>query len=416
MSTALKILAGALRRGAGMAMDDRWITVHPNGPEAKGRPALISESGIIKGGMGGKFKGQKISEVRKSFVGPKTPTSAQKRAATIAKKKGVRPAPAPKPAVKTKKNSSEKSKQSPNISQNELSFKEVLDQYKTKSEAEKLEKVKELDKLIDDYKALKVDLTQPQLKNCVLEKYIAQYGHKYAEEVLTSTVKTVAWQAFLDRVERFAIEKRKAEMNPETIANVKQGKPMSLKAADGKSVNPFFWKGGDYRINCQSCTLAYELRCRGYNVEARPRGSVESGGSGQTGTDLSYKSWAAYIDVNTGLPPRRIEIKCSNTRDESECMKMLNDIDAKIMKPGERYAFKCGWVGMNNGHIFNMAKDSSGEMHLIDSQTGEFLTGKRDICNKYFREACQMRDMEIFRIDNTQITQEFQGVLRSKRA
>lgn len=62
---------------------DKWITVHPGGkgPRANGKgnkggtPVLIDgETGRIKGGMGGKFTGQKIGEVRKSFVGPKTPS------------------------------------------------------------------------------------------------------------------------------------------------------------------------------------------------------------------------------------------------------------------------------------------------------------------------------------------------------
>ena len=59
----------------------KWITVHPNGKgmtksgvKAKGQPVLIDgETGEVLGGMGGKFTGQKIDEVRKSFVGPKTP-------------------------------------------------------------------------------------------------------------------------------------------------------------------------------------------------------------------------------------------------------------------------------------------------------------------------------------------------------
>ena len=42
---------------------DRWITVKPNGPNAKGAPVQISEGGIIQGGMGGKFDGQHISKV-----------------------------------------------------------------------------------------------------------------------------------------------------------------------------------------------------------------------------------------------------------------------------------------------------------------------------------------------------------------
>lgn len=41
----------------------KWITVHPNGAENKGRPALIDgESGQILGGMGGKFNGARIEK------------------------------------------------------------------------------------------------------------------------------------------------------------------------------------------------------------------------------------------------------------------------------------------------------------------------------------------------------------------
>ena len=44
--------------------DPKWITVHPNGEENKGRPALLdSETGEVLGGMGGKFNGKHISAV-----------------------------------------------------------------------------------------------------------------------------------------------------------------------------------------------------------------------------------------------------------------------------------------------------------------------------------------------------------------
>lgn len=57
-----------------LAMDSRWITVKPNGAENKGSPVKIDESGRVEAGMGGKFNGEKINEVRKSFVGAKTPS------------------------------------------------------------------------------------------------------------------------------------------------------------------------------------------------------------------------------------------------------------------------------------------------------------------------------------------------------
>lgn len=66
-----------LKFRTGMAQDDKWITVKPNGENAKGRPVLLGENGEIKAGMGGKFNGQRISEARKSFTGPRI-TQAQR--------------------------------------------------------------------------------------------------------------------------------------------------------------------------------------------------------------------------------------------------------------------------------------------------------------------------------------------------
>lgn len=60
-----------------LAMDNRWITVKPNGAENKGTPVEIDDSGRVVKGMGGKFKGEKINEIRKDFVGAKTPSKEQ---------------------------------------------------------------------------------------------------------------------------------------------------------------------------------------------------------------------------------------------------------------------------------------------------------------------------------------------------
>ena len=61
-----------------LAMDEEWITVHPNGREHKGNPVLI-DGGVVKAGMGGKFNGQKLSEIKKGFTGPKTPVGGVKK-------------------------------------------------------------------------------------------------------------------------------------------------------------------------------------------------------------------------------------------------------------------------------------------------------------------------------------------------
>ena len=61
-----------------------WITVHPNGKENKGRPALIdSATGQVLGGMGGKFNGKHISKAHTKS----TPKEIKKQLNGISKEK-----------------------------------------------------------------------------------------------------------------------------------------------------------------------------------------------------------------------------------------------------------------------------------------------------------------------------------------
>ena len=65
-----------------MAFDaERWITVHPNGKESKGQPALIDGEGTVKGGMGGKFNGKNIKDAHgtKKFTSHETNAETEAR-------------------------------------------------------------------------------------------------------------------------------------------------------------------------------------------------------------------------------------------------------------------------------------------------------------------------------------------------
>ena len=90
MNTQQRAILSKARRL--LAMDSRWITVKPNGAENKGSPVKIDESGRIEAGMGGKFNGEKINEVRKSFVGAKTPSKEYLAAAAKPKSEKKPPA------------------------------------------------------------------------------------------------------------------------------------------------------------------------------------------------------------------------------------------------------------------------------------------------------------------------------------
>ena len=61
------------RHGIKTTDDDKWITVKPNGEDAKGRHVLIDgDTGEVKAGMGGKYNGQNIDDIeRKKFINEK---------------------------------------------------------------------------------------------------------------------------------------------------------------------------------------------------------------------------------------------------------------------------------------------------------------------------------------------------------
>ena len=374
--------------------EDGWITVKPNGPDKKGSHVEIDDTtGRIKKGMGGKFKGQKISEIKKSFVGPKTPTPAQKRAATIAKKKASAPVPAPAPQP------------TPSVPAKPTTLAEPK---------QKNTEQKSLQERLSKMSIEQLNIRDQQLIQ-ILTSHIAS-GKTMSEEKLQSLMQ--------ERAEINRLRTSKAESNgfsdvtnPKTIAGASQGKPMSFKQADGESVNPGFFKtiGDAFRINCQTCTFAYELRCRGYNVQAKGRGDAKRGFSGQAGDALAKNyGVAGYIDVKTGRPPVAIPVQCDNTRDKKKCLDMLDNID-RIIKPGERHAFYCKWKGMRAAHIFNIVKDNSGELILVDAQTGVFLKGKSKTYS-YFKHKSEMENMRLFRIDNTKITQQYQDAVKAVQA
>lgn len=53
--------------------DAKWITVHPNGAGSKGTPVQISENGTVLAGMGGKFNGKKLGELKGGSAASLTP-------------------------------------------------------------------------------------------------------------------------------------------------------------------------------------------------------------------------------------------------------------------------------------------------------------------------------------------------------
>lgn len=159
--------------------------------------------------------------------------------------------------------------------------------------------------------------------------------------------------------------------NPKAISGVERGDPMSREEANSGNANPNFSQGGGYRINCQTCVVAYEARLRGYDVQAKPNTK------GSQLAELSRNTNDAWVDPATGKAVQ--QYLYSKNQDASlpttpkQCRKWLDE----NVQPGARYTFSHGWKGRgNSGHIISVDRDSSGNLRLYDPQSGLNMTGK----------------------------------------
>ena len=166
---------GKAHKDRKLALDEaKWITVHPNGKENKGRPALLdSETGEVLGGMGGKFNGKHISAVpehgKNEQMGAQMRVNAKNHKADLMNGQKIDFIN----NTNTQKNKQNKAQQTNKIS---LSMQDAIDPAKfkeynknVKKEFNKLVKKNQTDK--EDFKKFveNMDL-DPKFKDIVFEK------------------------------------------------------------------------------------------------------------------------------------------------------------------------------------------------------------------------------------------------------
>lgn len=160
---------------------------------------------------------------------------------------------------------------------------------------------------------------------------------------------------------------------PEKIAGVKRGLPMTRDEANHGKPNPNFNKGNGYRINCQSCVVAYEARLRGYDVQALPntKGSVLE--------KLSKQTNLAWIDPATGKHPAYI------FDDTATTVKKFTEFVEKTVEKDKRYTLQFSWRGRRrSGHIISMDRTEDGVLRLYDPQIGKTYIGENAV--RYFKQ------------------------------
>ncbi len=164
-----------------------------------------------------------------------------------------------------------------------------------------------------------------------------------------------------------------------TSIGVKVSKPMSIDDAL-KGANPNFSTDRNYRINCQRCVQAYELRRRGYNVEALPY---------PKGRSKIVWGNECFIDSKVVLSGK------ANTLFEMKKYQ-VDILDELSNAPdGSRHIIYAQWK-RGGAHVF-IAEKENGVIRFVDPQSA-----KVD-CSSHFDKAVDGR-FGIFRLDDKDIT------------
>lgn len=177
-------------------------------------------------------------------------------------------------------------------------------------------------------------------------------------------------------------KKARAGMHVDKLADVPRGNPMLFDKANGGRVNPNYSKGKDYKMNCQTCVVAFEARLRGYDVIAKSREYSKHAPT----QILAMDTRKAWIDPATGKHPEFIQDTSATTPQK------VKDFLDRSVKPGERYTFEFTWKGnKTEGHIISLDRNDNGVLRLYDPQSGEMFLDVDEVIKKYTPEEIERR-------------------------
>lgn len=244
--------------------------------------------------------------------------------------------------------------------------KKVSENWNNKKESikEKIDKGKEWIKSLFGKKEDNKEKTKEKTKEKQKDPY---EKYKYVKKI-TINGKT---RYFYSQEELDVYNKRSdyAASDPEFMKEFKRSKDPYTKQEDAALVNPLYDRrdnNNDYEYNCRECTMIYELRRRGYDVES-------NGVSGYVDHDSGIleriKGEYTSNKYNGSLRPyfeNPNTQKCQKTSSDEETARVITrEIDKN--PPGSRGEIAVCWKD-GGAHSMVWEKDEKGKITIIDSQ------------------------------------------------
>lgn len=213
----------------------------------------------------------------------------------------------------------------------------------------------------------------------------------------------------------FSVPIRKNNAELSRLLPVVQGKIMNFTEADGGSGNPDYGieKASElgFHHNCQTCTMAYELRRRGFDVEARQNPIAQGYKRAREFDRFCFSKHVKWTDRFLNADGTKADYAWSRTAsltDTPEAKRAF--IYGKTREEG-RYEVYCAWKGKDAGaHVFIVERTADGDLIWFDPQSGK---KGRDIAN--YASSMMPASIGVLRIDDKIINPKFVSRLLKAR-
>jgi len=161
-----------------------------------------------------------------------------------------------------------------------------------------------------------------------------------------------------------------------------------------------------YTSNCQRCIIAYEMRRRGYDVEANKYLSNSDRIYNQT---LAMEK--AFLDFDSSLHQKRYD-KRPNGENYPSRKALIKDMEKDMLAEGEgaRFVLAWDWKNCSSGHTVN-AEVVNGEIKVFDSQINKTYT----IQDLIDRKALKATTLECTRVDNKTLSNRLEDIIKWKK-
>lgn len=240
------------------------------------------------------------------------------------------------------------------------------------------------------------DILNPKQRGItILEK--AKLRHEARTKEQEDAIRK-AW----DKRRKYTDPMQKNNEELESALGIVKGNSMSFDEANELRGNPHYSEDRAYRVNCQTCVVANELRRRGFDVEALP--NIK----GSKLEMLSHHTEMAWIDEIGNVPKSHIaggayNPRVSNTGRVIYSYKtgsqMMNEFDAMTQDAG-RYHVKWHWKKKQSGHIITFERRTDGSYLFYDPQTGKKGTSLMPWNTK---EIDTKKGLRVLRVDNLRV-------------